>query len=51
MTVTFHDSSSPGASPSAGFLNLQKTYIVQPVFNPTYIKLGKLENMPAGSAT
>lgn len=51
MTVTFHDPSFPSASPLAGFLNLQKTLIVQPVFNPSYIKLGILENMPTGSST
>ncbi len=51
MTVTFHDSSFPSANPLAGFLTLQKTSILQPVFNPGYIKLGILENMPTGSST
>ena len=42
MTVTFHDASNPTLSPVVGFLNLQKTLIVQPVFNPALIKLGIL---------
>jgi hypothetical protein len=51
MTVTFYDPINPTLSPSVGYLNLQKSLIVQPIFNPALINLGILENIPSGSTS